>query len=215
MKPKMKHVPVTSLIPYDKNPRKNEEAIEAVAQSIDQNGFIQPIVVNQDNIICIGHTRYLAAQMLELKEVPVIVKEMSRAEFIKLNIADNKTGELSDWDDDLLKELVIELDNLDDIEIPGMDLKEIDDLLFADEKAEAQELKNKKKNEPKDSDDEAPQSATRKLIYIFSIKDANTVDGKLQAIMKEHNIDTESEALLYALKSFKGPKRVKIAKETK
>lgn len=218
-KPRMKHVPIEDLIPYDKNPRNNEKAIEAVAQSIDQNGFVQPIVINQDGVICIGHTRWLAAQMLELTEVPVIVKEMSESEFIKLNIADNKVGELATWDEDLLKELVVELDNLDDIEIPGMDMAELDDLLFADEKAEAEAAKKKAKdelnevNQSKQSDDIS--GPTRKLVYIFSIKDANTIDGKLQKIMKENDLVTEAEALLFALKSFKGPTRVKVSKEAK
>tara|TARA_Y100000310_G_scaffold243676_1_gene248225 strand:- start:8277 stop:8924 length:648 start_codon:yes stop_codon:yes gene_type:complete len=211
----MKHVPIEDLIPYDKNPRNNEKAIEAVAQSIDQNGFVQPIVINQDGVICIGHTRWLAAQMLELTEVPVIVKEMTSAEFIKLNIADNKVGELATWDDDLLGELIHELDGMDDIEIPGMDMKELDDILFAEEKAEAAAAKKKAKdelNEVNQSESGKDAGPTRKLVYIFSIKDANVIDGKLQAIMKEQKILTEAEALLYALKSFKGPKRVKVAK---
>lgn len=195
-------IDISLIKPYDRNPRKNEDAIEAVAQSIEKFGFVQPIVVNQDNTICIGHTRYEAARLLKMTSVPCIVKHMSEQEFIALNLADNKTGEIADWDEDMLRELIVECESMDNIEIPGFDMSEIDLLLFGDEKKESK----KSKNEDDDSD---PNQMTKKLTYILPIKLALQIDSKLSAIKKENKLDTEADALVFALKSFKTETKVK------
>lgn len=80
--------------PYEKNPRKNDEAVKYVAESIKEFGFKVPIVVDKDMTIVAGHTRYKAAKKLGLNEVPVIVADDLTDEQIKaFRLADNKTGE--------------------------------------------------------------------------------------------------------------------------
>lgn len=97
---------------YEKNARKNDKAVEMVKQSIEDYGFRVPIIVDKDNTIIAGHTRYKAALQLELKKIPVITAEDLTEEQVKaLRLADNKTAELSSWDFDRLEK---ELDLIDD-----------------------------------------------------------------------------------------------------
>lgn len=101
--------------PYEKNPRKNDDSVDYVANSIKEFGFKQPIVIDKDGVIVAGHTRYKAAKKLGLKEVPCIVADDLTDEQIKAyRIADNKVGELSEWDFGLLG---IELDSIEDIDM--------------------------------------------------------------------------------------------------
>jgi ParB-like chromosome segregation protein Spo0J len=89
--------------PYDKNPRINDPGVDAVAASIKEFGFRQPIVVDEQNIIIVGHTRYKAALKLGLKMVPVhVAVGLSPAQAKAYRIADNQTASLSQWDDSLL-----------------------------------------------------------------------------------------------------------------
>lgn len=74
---------LTDLVPYEKNPRKNDEAVKYVAESIRQFGFKVPIIVDKDGVIVAGHTRYKAAKKLKLKEVPCIVADDLSDEQIK------------------------------------------------------------------------------------------------------------------------------------
>ena len=88
---------------YEKNPRKNDEAVGPVAESIKEFGFKCPIILDKDNVIIAGHTRYKAAKQLKLKEVPCIVADDLTEEQIKaFRLADNKVGEIAEWDFDLL-----------------------------------------------------------------------------------------------------------------
>lgn len=98
------------LKPYDKNPRKNDTAVKYVAESISQFGFKVPIVIDKDNVIVCGHTRYKAAKQLGLEEVPCIVADDLTDEQIKAyRLADNKVGEMASWDFDLLEAEIGEL----------------------------------------------------------------------------------------------------------
>lgn len=131
----IKQIQIESLVPYDKNPRINENAVEKVQRSIERFGFNQPIVTNQDLVICVGHTRWKAAQKAGLKSVPVYVRNMSESEFIAYNIADNRTSEESKWDDELLGELMRELESLDSelLSFTSFTDSEIDALLDNDD----------------------------------------------------------------------------------
>lgn len=97
--------PIGEITPYEKNPRNNDGAVDAVAASIREFGWQQPIVVDKNGVIIAGHTRYKAARKLGLKEVPVVVAENLTEEQIKAyRLADNKTGELAGWDFSALEE---------------------------------------------------------------------------------------------------------------
>ena len=115
---------ITEIKPYEKNPRKNDNAVDAVASSISQFGFKNPIVIDGNNVIICGHTRYKAAQKLGLDVVPCVVADDLTEEQIKAyRLADNKVAELAEWDIDLLGE---ELDGIFDIDMSdfGFDLSD-------------------------------------------------------------------------------------------
>ena len=110
--------------PYEKNPRNNDNAVGQVANSIKEFGFKVPIVIDKDNVIVCGHTRYKASEKLGLEKVPCVVADDLTDEQIKAyRLADNKVSELAEWDIDLLGE---ELDGIFDIDMSdfGFDLSE-------------------------------------------------------------------------------------------
>ena len=115
---------VEELIPYENNPRFNDDAVEYVANSIKEFGFKVPIVIDKDNVIVAGHTRYKASMELGLTEVPCIVADDLNEEQIKaFRLADNKVSEKAEWDFELLDE---ELNDLDiDMEQFGFDSLEV------------------------------------------------------------------------------------------
>ncbi len=122
---------IADIRPYDKNPRINDGAVEAVANSIREFGWRSPIVVDRDFVIVCGHTRYKAAQSLGLEEVPVHVADNLTPEQIRAyRIADNKTAEIAEWNYELLPLEIKELQNVDfDLSLLGFDTDELDKLL--------------------------------------------------------------------------------------
>lgn len=105
---------VKDLKPYEKNPRKNEKAVEYVANSIKEFGFKVPIVIDKkNNVIVAGHTRLLAAKELKLEEVPCIVADDLTDEQVKaFRLADNKVSVFSEWDFSLLDKEIEELQDV-------------------------------------------------------------------------------------------------------
>jgi DNA modification methylase len=100
---KIKLTPLDDVRPYENNPRVNDNAVEAVARSLKEFGFRQPIVVDAEGVIVVGHTRWKAAKHLGLQKIPVHVAEDLSPEQIKaFRIADNATGEIAEWDMELL-----------------------------------------------------------------------------------------------------------------
>lgn len=105
---------INEITPYEKNPRKNDEAVKYVANSIKEFGFKVPIIIDKDGIIVAGHTRHKAAKKLGLKEVPCIVADDLSEEQIKaFRLADNKVSEKAEWDFALLSEELLEIGDLD------------------------------------------------------------------------------------------------------
>ena len=117
---------IDDIKPYEKNPRKNDEAVKYVANSIKEFGFKVPIVIDKDGVIVAGHTRYKASKKLGLKEVPCIIADDLNEDQIKaFRLADNKVSELAEWDFPILNE---ELENLDiDMEQFGFEDLEIEE----------------------------------------------------------------------------------------
>ncbi|KRL91862.1 DNA modification methylase [Limosilactobacillus equigenerosi] len=153
----VKTVGINSIKPYENNPRINDGAVEATANSIKEFGWQQPIVVDKDGVIIVGHTRLRAAKQLGLSQVPVVYADnLTDAQVKAYRLADNKTGELADWDFDLLD---VELDDLDldfDMSDFGFELSESED----DDTESAVE---------DDFDEEPPTEAKSKLGQIYKL----------------------------------------------
>ena len=130
----IKQLELKDLIPYANNPRK-KQAIDKVASSIKEFGWQQPIVVDQDMVIVVGHTRYQAAQKLGLDKVPVqIATGLTDAQIKAYRLLDNRANQDALWDDDMLKIEVRDIDKLDiDLALTGFDEKELDKLLFVEQ----------------------------------------------------------------------------------
>ena len=107
----VRNVSVKDLIPYERNTKKHDKTqINNVAESIKQYGFVQPIVIDKNNVVVIGHCRLLAAKQLKMKEVPcVCVEDLTEEQVEALRIVDNKSNE-SEWDFDILLDELAELD---------------------------------------------------------------------------------------------------------
>lgn len=111
--------------PYEKNPRRNDDAVQYVAESIRQFGFKVPLVIDNDGVIVAGHTRWKAAKKLGLKTVPCIIADDLTDEQIKaFRLADNKVAEKAEWDFDLLAD---ELDELFDFDMSAYGFDGIED----------------------------------------------------------------------------------------
>lgn len=112
---------IKELKPYEKNPRKNDSAVDAVAESIKEFGFKNPIIIDKDGVIVAGHTRLKAAKKLGLEEVPTIMADDLSEEQVKaFRLADNKTAELAGWDFILLDS---ELKSLGEIDMSAFGFK--------------------------------------------------------------------------------------------
>ncbi len=122
-------MPIGSVKPYENNPRRNDDAVDAVANSIREFGFKSPIIVDRNLVIIAGHTRLKAAKALGMKEVPVVIaSDLSEEQARALRLADNKTGELAEWDLDLLQEELDALEDDFDMELFGFDDLGIDNI---------------------------------------------------------------------------------------
>lgn len=125
---------LNELVPYKNNPRINDAAVPAVAESIKAFGFKVPIVIDKNNVIVCGHTRYKAAQSLNMKSVPCIVADDLSDEQIKaFRLADNKVSEKAEWDLDLL---TFELETITDIDMTLFEFEPIEEIEDYDEPSE-------------------------------------------------------------------------------
>ena len=112
---------------YENNPRKNDDAVKYVAESIKEFGFKVPIVIDKEGVIVAGHTRWKAAKSLNITEVPCIIADDLTEQQIKAyRLADNKVSEFAEWDFNILN---LELDELLDFDMStfGFDIDEIED----------------------------------------------------------------------------------------
>ena len=121
---RVKYAPIDDVRPYDDNPRHNDGAVEAVVASIREFGWKQPIVVDADGTIVVGHTRWKAAKRLGMDEVPVVVaSDLTPEQCAAYRLADNRVGELAEWDSELLAQ---ELDGLSDLDMSAFGFTERD-----------------------------------------------------------------------------------------
>ena len=122
--------------PYEQNPRQNDAAVDIVARSLEQFGFRQPIVVDTDGVIVVGHTRYKAALKLDMQKVPVhVAKDLTLEQARAYRIADNKSSDIATWDMELLPlELGALRDDGFDLDLLGFDAEELANMLDGDVK---------------------------------------------------------------------------------
>lgn len=126
----IKNISVKDLIPYEKNTKKHDDVqINNVAESIKQYGFVQPIVIDKNNVVVIGHCRLLAAKKLKMADVPcVCVEDLTEERVNALRIVDNKSNE-SDWLNDILE-----------LELPDVDLSAFDFDFGLEKKKDKEEI---------------------------------------------------------------------------
>lgn len=164
------NIEIDKIKPYEKNPRKNDEAVENVMNSIKEFGFKVPIVINKNNVIVAGHTRYKASKKLKLKEVPCIIADDLTDEQIKaFRLADNKVSEKAEWDFDLLMQELDDIKTIDMDDFGFLDNNEsyLDDLLD-------EELGAKKDNNE------------FSMTFVFDINDKEDVDEFIDKFGKDH-----------------------------
>ena len=125
---------INELSPYEQNPRINDAAVDAVATSIKEFGFRQPIVVDEEDVIIVGHTRWKAAQKLGLKKVPVhVATDLTPAQVKAYRLADNKSAEFAEWDMELLPIELADLQTMDfDLDLTGFSEDDLAKLLNGD-----------------------------------------------------------------------------------
>jgi len=153
---------INSIQPYINNPRKlKDSAIEKVAKSIKEFGFRQPIVVDTNRIIVVGHTRYRASKKLGLKEVPITIAEnLTQEQINAYRIADNRTNEEAEWDLELLKNEIKELELADfNLDLTGFDEDQLNNMLFEEKQGLTDE----------DEVPEAPEEPITKLGDIWKL----------------------------------------------
>jgi len=114
--------------PYAKNPRNNEKTLDSLSESLERYGWQQPVVVDKNGVIIVGHTRYEAAVKLGWNDIPVVyADELSDDQSKAYRIMDNKTHDYSRWDIEVLK---TELESIEDVEHTAFSLKELDDVMY-------------------------------------------------------------------------------------
>lgn len=144
MKNNIIYMKLEEIKPYENNPRHNDGAVKAVAESIRNFGFNQPIVVDKNNVIIVGHTRWKAAKQLGLQEVPVLKADnLTDEQANAYRLADNKTGELAEWNFEKLEE---ELENFRGSDIDMTDFGFTIEDLFGGAGEEEGEAVGKKEN---------------------------------------------------------------------
>ena len=153
---------ISNIKPYENNPRKlSEQAIEKVAMSLKEYGFRQPIVVDKDMVIVAGHTRFRASKKLGLKQVPIsVIDNLSEEQINAYRIADNRTAEESEWDNELLKMEIKELEAKDfKLDLLGFNDEQLNNILFEEKQGLTDE----------DEVPEAPEDPISKLGDIWKL----------------------------------------------
>ena len=144
----LKNIPISQIKPYKKNARKNDNAIDYVVKSIQQCDYVAPIILDENNVILAGHTRYKALKKLGYKEAQCVIKSgLSEEQKRKYRLLDNKTNEFAEWDFDLLQEEISDLDFGDlDIDWNIPDFTDNDDYLDSQDDINISDYQSKKRN---------------------------------------------------------------------
>ena len=179
---------ISNIKPYENNPRKlSEQAIKKVAMSLKEYGFRQPIVVDKNMVIVAGHTRYRASKKLGLKQVPIsVIYNLSEEQINAYRIADNRTAEESEWDNELLKMEIKELEAKDfKLDLLGFNEDQLNDILFEEKQGLTDE----------DEVPETPEEPISKLGDIWKLGNHRVMCGdstfidNIDLLIKKEKID--------------------------
>ena len=184
---KIENADINSIQPYINNPRKlKDSAIDKVAMSIKEYGFRQPIVVDANRIIVVGHTRYRASKKLGLKEVPITIADNLTPEQINAyRIADNRTAEESEWDNELLKMEIKDLEAKDfKLDLLGFNEDQLNDMLFEEKQGLTDE----------DEIPEAPEEPISKLGDIWKLGNHKLICGDSTILNNYEKLFNENKA---------------------
>jgi len=187
---KIETADINTIKPYENNPRKlKDSAIEKVAMSLKEYGFRQPIVVDKDRIIVVGHTRYRASKKLGFKEVPITIADNLTPEQINAyRIADNRTAEESEWDSELLKMEIKDLEAKDfKLDLLGFNEDQLNDMLFEEKQGLTDE----------DEVPEAPEEPISKLGDIWKLGNHKVMCGDSTLIDNFDKLCTEQADMIF------------------
>ncbi len=180
------------IVPYFQNPRViSETAIKEVAKSIEQHGFQQCIVIDEDNVVVAGHTRLLAAKFLEMQQVPCKVYVDNPQKINAYRLADNKVGELTTWEE---KTLELELDKLTGIDVAGFKPEDVEFISFDDSMSDVNIEEDTVGYSANDLTNLVP------ITFYLETEDRKEIMDKLENIRDNKNLQTKSNALLYLIR---------------
>jgi ParB-like chromosome segregation protein Spo0J len=186
----IKSIETNKILPYINNPRKNLN-IDKVASSIKEFGFQQPIVIDKNNTIIVGHTRFEAAKKLGLKEVPVQIADLTETQAKAYRIADNRLNEDASWDTKLLN---LEFNDLlskeFDLDLLGFTTDEVDNLFLKTDQESDKEI-----NENLDLAEET-LSDVKMIQLFFNQENEAKFREAVDKISKANNINNISDAVL-------------------
>lgn len=194
-----------SLVPYDKNPRKHDKGVEELIESIKRHGWTVPILIDQKNRIIAGHGRLMAAKRMNRLTVPCVRTEVSEKEYLEIMLEDNKIAALSKWDKNLHREVMELLQGLDSAieSIPGYDAEDIDKIFNLATKETVDGTGDF--GEAGEVDGEIdPDARVISMTFKLMAKNHKKIKDTLEAIKRENELETISEALVFAMSSFKG-----------
>ena len=192
-KTKITYVNVDQMKPYDYNSRKHSDSqIKQIAKSISEFGFTNPSVVDDDLTIIAGHGRIEAAKLLNLKEVPcIIMTGLTDAQKRAYVIADNKISENSEWDYDVLKYELKELEEIGvDYDLLGFDQEDYDELF-----PEIEEIVSDKVNTSKHSIEDYEASNIRQIILVYGEYQYKLIVEALAKYCREKGLGSNTEAV--------------------
>ena len=190
----IEEIDIDKIIPYKNNPREiSKEAVEKVKNSIKEYGNNQPIVIDQYNVIVVGHTRYKALKQLNKKTAFVVKRNFEKNQAIAYRIMDNRSGEESKWSNKLLKEeLKLLSDEKFNLDLTGFDNTEIDSFLFKDDPIDTN-IEN--------ADYDGSINDVKMIQLFFNPEDEEKFKQAIDIISKNNNVNNISDAVLIAVKN--------------
>ncbi len=187
----IKEINIDEIKPYKNNPREiSNEAVEKVVKSIKVFGYNQPIVVDNDNVIVVGHTRWKALKKLGREKVFIIKKNFTKNNAVAYRIMDNRANEESKWQNKLLKEeLNLLQDENFDLDLTGFDETELDQFF----------LPKDEDNKIGDIDLDIAQNDVKMIQIFFNPEQETSFKEAIEKLYEKYKVDNISDAVLQAV----------------